>query len=226
MRMILLAFLIVGCAKAAPPMKQNSSTDTDMLQYSDMAKIIHGNVDGGSDMSHTTDMAGNMDMVVAADMDNMSAPDMTPLCSNGTTLCNGLCVDEQYDHDNCGGCGIVCDNSVKAACLMGACSYEHHDTFCSDWFSDGSATVSGSNSTQALEACNACYKTTLGITGTCSAMNGSDSMGHNWEAYGFALSDGSVYRLYYLDTFFSPSKVGYGDIGDERGYTNLLQWVQ
>jgi hypothetical protein len=43
-------------------------------------------------------------------------------CKSGYTLCNGACVNEQTDKNNCGGCGSshACSNNL--ACQSGACT--------------------------------------------------------------------------------------------------------
>ncbi len=38
-------------------------------------------------------------------------------CHSGESLCAGLCVDQQTDPANCGGCGVVCDGT----CALGRC---------------------------------------------------------------------------------------------------------
>jgi len=39
-------------------------------------------------------------------------------CRGGTTACNGECVDLHTDRDNCGTCGLTCEDS----CIAGACN--------------------------------------------------------------------------------------------------------
>jgi sulfatase modifying factor 1 len=41
-------------------------------------------------------------------------------CPGGETACGGLCVDEETDTNNCGGCGAVCP--TDGSCMSGACS--------------------------------------------------------------------------------------------------------
>lgn len=43
-------------------------------------------------------------------------------CSPGFTSCERACVDTQSDPNNCGGCGIVCDDS--RVCSAGVCTYD------------------------------------------------------------------------------------------------------
>jgi sulfatase modifying factor 1 len=70
-------------------------------------------------------------------------------CPNGQVGCNGLCVDEHADADNCGGCGVVCppeaicqnaacvpcpsgQNGCGAACIDGTCPCPNGQTLCAD----------------------------------------------------------------------------------------------
>src|SRR3984957_79351 len=41
-----------------------------------------------------------------------AAPDTTP-CVSELTLCDGKCVDEQTDQNNCGGCGLTDRKSTR-----------------------------------------------------------------------------------------------------------------
>jgi hypothetical protein len=44
-------------------------------------------------------------------------------CPSGLSSCSGICVDEQVDDGNCGGCGILCSTNPPsvAACTGGRC---------------------------------------------------------------------------------------------------------
>lgn len=48
--------------------------------------------------------------------------DHLPLCSGNNTLCVGknVCVNLQNDNNNCGACGVVCEQGF--ACNQGACT--------------------------------------------------------------------------------------------------------
>lgn len=45
-----------------------------------------------------------------------------PSCPSGQTLCGNTCVNEAFDPNNCGACGIVCNlPNATAVCSNGAC---------------------------------------------------------------------------------------------------------
>ncbi|MCA9881097.1 MAG: hypothetical protein KC442_25030 [Thermomicrobiales bacterium] len=44
------------------------------------------------------------------------------VCEDGTMVCNGQCVNDRSDPENCGGCGIVCDPEVSDSCRKGKCT--------------------------------------------------------------------------------------------------------
>jgi hypothetical protein len=77
----------------------------------------------------------------------------TPVCQNGScacpnsTVCNGVCVDEEHDSNNCGSCGTVCPNgytcqgscgpacscnavTIGTACANAACARSYPGTTC------------------------------------------------------------------------------------------------
>jgi hypothetical protein len=43
-------------------------------------------------------------------------------CNSGYTPCNGQCVNEQTDRNNCGGCGTTSACLNGLSCVKGACS--------------------------------------------------------------------------------------------------------
>ncbi len=70
-------------------------------------------------------------------------------CPDGQVGCDGLCVDEQVDVGNCGGCGVACpteatcqnaacvpcpdgQNGCGAACIVGTCPCARGQTLCAD----------------------------------------------------------------------------------------------
>lgn len=44
-------------------------------------------------------------------------------CAGTETCCNGTCIDTDADIDNCGGCGLPCDQpaNIEATCITGEC---------------------------------------------------------------------------------------------------------
>jgi hypothetical protein len=46
--------------------------------------------------------------------------------TEGSTLCDGQCVDTASDPSNCGACGVVCEPAV--ACVLGTCGAESRST--------------------------------------------------------------------------------------------------
>lgn len=58
------------------------------------------------------------------------ADDGGPACADGTTDCEGLCLDTRVDPDNCGACGSVCGDGYE--CAEGACVSicEEREQFC------------------------------------------------------------------------------------------------
>jgi hypothetical protein len=161
----------------------------------------------GFDHHHT-------DFDVAADLsrqDDMKQPDDLATTPDMTCL-----ADTQTDTNNCGSCGVVC-SGTNTVCVAGLCEFKHTDTLCgllfqlvvkNEWI-DANATVDGSNSTQALTACQACLgiANDIGYTTSfdCVPNTGSDSSGNNYTGYGFMVLMSGVYVVadyWYLE---SPS---------------------
>src|SRR5881394_3094301 len=49
-------------------------------------------------------------------------------CFSGSICCGGRCTDPKFDHNNCGGCGMVCINGQS--CLSGVCACDSMSRDC------------------------------------------------------------------------------------------------
>lgn len=210
-------------------------TQPDAMPGHDMASGNAG-TDGGNntDMSQGSnqpDMLTGADMLVGPDMipspDLLPIPDLALLCMYGTTNCNGACTNTQTDANNCGICGNKCSSGT---CVAGACvytnGYTHHDTFCSNTWTDNSPTVDPTNPNTAAAACAACCYTATAVMGcACTHNYGNDSYG-NWFNYYYFNAGDTSYRFFYQDAT-GQYTVGMADqFNNAFGRTNVKWWKQ
>ncbi|MEO9234664.1 MAG: hypothetical protein ABI421_15080 [Polyangiaceae bacterium] len=92
-------------------------------------------------------------------------------CTDGTTLCNGKCVDTQTDNKNCGQCGGPEDAGVACTvCVQGQCAAS-----CDDGFSQcGTTCVNTSNDPSNCGVCGkTCASNDVCGNGSCGGSCGS-----------------------------------------------------
>ncbi len=94
-------------------------------------------------------------------------------CPDARSLCNGLCVAEQTDPNNCGACGASCPTG--AACVAGTCDCASPATICTA--SDaGSCTDLNTDSLNCGACGAACSRATpFCLNGTCAPTPSSPS---------------------------------------------------
>lgn len=86
-----------------------------------------GSVRGGAGVSADSDSesgcgvsGASTGMSGCCDPAEVNGGTRCPFCSNGMPKCNGDCVDDETDPDNCGGCGTTCPASAPS-CHFGNC---------------------------------------------------------------------------------------------------------
>jgi len=52
------------------------------------------------------------------------------LCPEGTSGCNGTCLNLSFDNRNCGSCGNACNLHSGGFCTEGSCCYPGSDNTC------------------------------------------------------------------------------------------------
>jgi Sulfatase-modifying factor enzyme 1 len=115
---------------------QASDYDQSCTSDSDCVEVVEGDICGpplcscpnaainvSAQSAYSADLAKLLPVGPVAC--NCGAADLGPHCNSGvcgrclTASCNGACVDEQTDPNNCGGCGKAC--AVGLVCHIGTC---------------------------------------------------------------------------------------------------------
>lgn len=63
--------------------------------------------------------------LLTADLTKVTCSTEGALCPNGAgTCCGGVCIDVEFDPDNCGGCGRTCSatDTTERSCSLGLCN--------------------------------------------------------------------------------------------------------
>jgi hypothetical protein len=81
-----------------------------------------GDADGGLRGVVPGDAAGLADTSHPETQSNDTGADAGPSCPQGSTLCEGSCVDTATDTVNCGTCGNACLVSAGQSCVAGGCA--------------------------------------------------------------------------------------------------------
>jgi hypothetical protein len=129
----------------------------------------------------TSGAAGNCDMACPAQTPVCQGGVCVSGCSEGESLCDGVCVDTARDADHCGACNAGCSNDNGAtACQQGACAPS-----CAPGFDDcdGDSSNGCEASLTTADHCGACDSKCEVTNADASCASGSCEVGACEEGY-------------------------------------------
>ena len=115
--------------------------------------------------THCADL--NSDESACGSCGNICAPGYSCLngtcaCLAGETSCSGMCVNTEFDANNCGKCGISCDLSAGQFCSNGTCVCTTGNIAC-----NGTCIDKGFDDNNCGKCGNACPSGLFCSVGTC-----------------------------------------------------------
>jgi Bacterial Ig-like domain (group 3)/Stigma-specific protein, Stig1 len=129
----------VGSVPGMVVFKERSTTVASVPLSGGVASITKAFTQGSYQMQAI--FAGNSSYSASS----ASLTEEVNACTAPHSLCSGVCVDEQTDPNNCGGCGIVC--SSGQTCASGACTVATQPTDVVTYHYDVSRSGTNSNET-------------------------------------------------------------------------------